>query len=244
MGSSARSFVTALTAYRDAGILDERLGYYASLRQSEDEGDAVSRGRFARYMAVATRAGAASAWFVPEIQALPEAFVSSCLGDPVFAEYEIFLRRLLRMKPHVLGEKEERLLALQAESAGVAQDAFSVLTNVDVDFGAVDTPEGPRPLTQSSFQSFMRSPDRELRRRAYVQFYAAYDAHKNTLAALYSGSVKQDKYRAVVRNFPSARVGRAFPRRRGRERLRQSRRQRSARVCPFSTSTTSCERPR
>ena len=85
------------------------------------------------------------------------------------------------MKPHVLGEKEERLLALQAESAGVAQDAFSVLTNVDVDFGAVDTPEGPRPLTQSSFQSFMSSPDRELRRRAYFQLYAAYDGHKNTL---------------------------------------------------------------
>ena len=67
-------------AYRDGGILDERLGYYASLRQSEDEGDASSRGRFARYMAAATRAGAASAWFVPEIQALPETFVSTCLA--------------------------------------------------------------------------------------------------------------------------------------------------------------------
>ncbi len=204
-------FVTVLAAYRDGAVLDERLGYYASLRQSEDEGDASSRGRFARYMAAATRAGAASAWFVPEIQALPEPFVSACLSDPAFAEYTVFLRRLLRMRPHVLSEQEERLLALQAESAGVAQDAFSVLTNVDVDFGALDTPDGPRPLTQSSFQSFMRSPDRELRRRAYLQFYSAYDGHKNTLAALYAGSVKQDKYRAVVRNFPSARVAALFP---------------------------------
>jgi oligoendopeptidase F len=211
LGSSREAFAAALDFYRDFGLLDERLAYYASLRESEDEGNDESRGRYARYMAAATRAQAAWAWFVPEIQALSEAFVTPCLGDPRFAEYAIFLRRLLRLKPHVLSEKEERLLALQAESSGLAQDAFSVLTNVDVDFGTMDTAEGPRPLTQSSFQGFMRRTDRDLRRRAWFQFYGAYEAHKNTLAALYSGSVKQDKYRAIVRNFPTARAAALFP---------------------------------
>jgi oligoendopeptidase F len=211
LASSPESFVSVLAFYRDFGILDERLAYYASLRQSEDEGDDSARGRFARYMAAATRAQAAWAWLVPEIQALPDSFVEACLSSAPFAEFVVFLRRLIRFKPHVLSEREERLLALQAESAGVAQDAFSVLTNVDVDFGTISTPEGEKPLTQSSFQAFMRNPDRELRRRAYFRFYAAYDSHKNTLAALYSGSVKQDKYRAAVRNFPSARAAALFP---------------------------------
>ena len=211
LGASVEAFGVALDFYRDFGLLDERLAYYASLRENEDEGDGTARGRFARYMSASTRAQGAWAWFVPEIQSLPESFVTPCLGDPRFADYAVFLRRLLRFKPHILGEKEERILALQAESAGVAQDAFSVLTNVDVDFGTVQTAEGPRPLTQSSYQSFLRSPDRDLRKRAFFQFYGAYDAHKNTLAALYSGSVKQDKYRAVVRNFPSARSAALFP---------------------------------
>jgi oligoendopeptidase F len=211
LASSSEGFAGALAFYRDFGLLDERLAYYASLRQNEDEGDDASRGRFARYMAASTRAQGAWAWFVPEIQALSDPFVASCLAQPRFAEFAVYLRKLLRWKPHVLSEKEERLLALQAESAGVAQDAFSVLTNVDLDFGTMETPEGPRPLTQSSYQAFLRSPDRGLRRRAYSQLYGVYEAHKNTLGALYSGSVKQDKYRASVRGFPSARAAALFP---------------------------------
>jgi hypothetical protein len=156
-------------------LLDERLAYYANLRQSEDEGDTESRGRFARYMMAATEAQGAWSWFLPELQTLPESFVASCLADPRFSDYAVFLRKVIRWKPHVLSDKEERLLALQAESAGTAQDAFSVLTNVDIDFGTVDTPEGPRPLSQSTYVSFMRHPDREIRRRAYEKFYAAYD---------------------------------------------------------------------
>jgi oligoendopeptidase F len=209
--SSSGSFLSALDYYRRFGLLDERLSYYSSLRESEDEGDNDSRGRVARYMSASARAQAAWAWFVPEIQSIPESFVASCLTDPRFAEYAVFLRKLLRWKPHVLSEREERLLALQSDTTGVPQDAFSVLTNVDIDFGTIDTAEGPKPLSQSSYAVFLRSADRDLRRRAYFQFYRAYDAHKNTLAALYSGSVRQDKYRATVRNFPSSRLAALFP---------------------------------
>ncbi len=211
LGTSKAGFASALGLYRDFGMLEERLGYYAHLRQTEDEGDNESRGRFARFMMASTKAQEAWAWFVPEIQALSEAFVSSCLADPSFADFSVFLKKLLRMKPHVLSEREERILALQAESEQTASEAFSLLTNVDLDFGMVDTPAGKRPLSQSSFISFMRDGDRGLRSRAYAQFYQAYDSHKNTLAALYAGSAKLDKYRAKVRNYPSARAAALFP---------------------------------
>ena len=211
LGRSAESLRDALAFYRDFGSLDERLGVYASLRQSEDEGLDASRGRFARYLSAATEAQGAWSWMVPELQALSESFVESCLAEPGFAEFAIFVRKLLRFKPHVLSENEERLLALQGETAQTPHEAFSVLTNVDLDFGSLDTPEGPRPLTQSTFSSFMRSPDRALRRRAYSQFYRAFETHKNTLAALYAGSVKQDAYSAKVRNHPGARAASLFP---------------------------------
>jgi oligoendopeptidase F len=211
LGASKDSFLSALSFYRDYGILDERLGSYAGLRQAEDQGEDASRARFARYMSAATRAQGNWAWLEPEIQSLDAAFVESCIADKSFAEYAVYLRKLLRWKPHILSEKEERLLALQAESAIVSEDAFSVLTDVDMDFGTIDTPEGPRPLSQASYSSFIHSPDRELRKRAYFQFYKGFDAHKNTLAALYAGSVKKDKYRAIARNFPSAREASLFP---------------------------------
>ena len=92
--SSREAFIAALEFYRDFGVLDERLAYYASLRQSEDEGDDASRGRYSRYEAASTRAKAAWAWFVPEFQALPDAFIGPLPEGPA-------LRRVRGLPPEV-----------------------------------------------------------------------------------------------------------------------------------------------
>ena len=60
------------------------------------------------------------------------------------------------------------------------------------------------PLSQSTWSSFMINPDREIRRRAYEQFYGTYKAHEQTIAALYEGSVKQDVFNSRIRGFDTA----------------------------------------
>ena len=164
-----------------------------------------------KLMMAAARAHAASSWEAPEIQAIPGADMETFLAHPRTADYRVYLKKILRHKPHILSDKEERLMALHAEGEGVAAETFSVLTNVDMDFGQIDTPEGKRPLTQSTWSVFMENPDRELRRRAYAAFYGCFETHKTTLASLYAGSVKQDVIHARVRNFPSARAAALFP---------------------------------
>jgi len=166
---------------------------------------------FSRFVAASSQGQAAWSWLSPAIQGLDEDFFRMCLNDPVFSDYRVFLARQRRLKPHTLTEAEERILALQNEPSQTAQEAFSVLTNVDFDFGQVATPEGPKPLSQSTFATFMRLSDRSVRRAAYLQFYSAYAAHQHTIAVLYGGSVKLDKYRAQVRKFPSARAMELFP---------------------------------
>ena len=42
LGSSSDALFSALEAYREFSLLGERLGYYAHLRQTEDEGDSTS----------------------------------------------------------------------------------------------------------------------------------------------------------------------------------------------------------
>ncbi|MCL2558690.1 MAG: oligoendopeptidase F, partial [Treponema sp.] len=127
------------------------------------------------------------------------------------ADYRIYLAKIIRYKPHTLSDKEERIVALHSEGDGALGEAFSLLTNVDMDFGRIDLPEGARPLSQSTFGVFMENPDREIRRRAYGEFYARFDGHKNTLAALYSGSVKRDAIKARARGYSSARAAALFP---------------------------------
>src|SRR5205814_1606309 len=84
-------------------------------------------------------------------------------------------------------------------------DAFSQLTNVDMKFGRVVDESGiERPLTQSTFSSFLLKRDRGIRQRAFKQFYEEFDDHKFTLAAALAYSVKSDVFRARARNYPSA----------------------------------------
>jgi oligoendopeptidase F len=211
LGQSADSLAAALAFVRDLGLLEERLVAYTSLRESEDQGLSASRDRTARFMMAQAEAQAAWSYFDPEIQAIPNDRMAVFLAHPALAEFAIWLRKLLRFKPHVLSEKEERLLALQIEANQTAANAFNVLTDVDFNFGTIDTAEGPKPLSHATFSSYMQNPDRELRRKAYQRYYAEYERHKTTLGVLYEGSVQLDRYAARVRNYASARAMSMFP---------------------------------
>jgi len=210
LAQSAESLAGYMGFIRDLGILGERLGYYAMLRQSEDEASGAARAMSGKIAMAGARADAASAWDRPEILAIPEADMEKFLAHPGMADYAVYLRRILRCRPHILGDREERILALHSEGESVPEEAFSALTNADLDFGMVDTPEGRRPLSQSSWSLFMEHPDRDVRRRAYLEFYARFDSHKTTLAALYSGAVKRGAISARIRGHSSARAAALF----------------------------------
>ncbi|MDR1249235.1 MAG: oligoendopeptidase F [Treponema sp.] len=211
LGKSAESLADYLDFSRDLGLLEERLGSYCSLRQAEDGGDNAARAMNGRFAIAAAASHAASSWDAPEIQAIPNDSMTAFLKHPRLGEYTVYLKKLLRHKPYILSDKEERIIALHGEGEDLASEAFSSLTNVDFDFGDIDTPEGRRPLSQSTWQVLMENQDRDLRRRVYQQFYHHFESHKTTLAALYGGSVKNDVIRARVRGYPSALAEALFP---------------------------------
>src|SRR5438093_12071097 len=68
-----------------------------------------------------------------------------------------------------------------------------------------------RPLTQSSFSSFLVKRDPELRERAFHQFYAEFQDHQYTLAAALAYSVKADAFHARARHYSSALEAALFP---------------------------------
>jgi len=212
LGISAKTLAEALNYNVGMlGLLEEKLGYYVMLRQSENISDTHVQGMHSRYMNIATKLAAALSWMDPEIQNIDENLMKNFLEDELLSDYRIYLSRLLRFRSHVLSEKEESLLAKQLESIQVPSRTFSALTDVDMDFGSVNTSEGEKPLTQSTYSSFLLDKDRSVRESAYRTMYGVFDAHKNSLTQLYVGAVLRDKYIADVRGYPSARAMALFP---------------------------------
>jgi oligoendopeptidase F len=183
----------------------DRIGTYAFLRASEDQAAADAQRMVGRFQHVATRAGEAASFIRPEILAIPAATLLEWMELPELAPYRLLLERLVRTRPHVLSEPEEKLLAMQGTFAGTAAKVFRQLTDADLKFGAVTTGQGDRiELSNATFVTLLHDTVPAVRKTAFLQYYAQYESHANTLAATLSGSNERDIYAARVRGYPTA----------------------------------------
>lgn len=211
LGRSAKQLRRALDFSNELGLQLEKAGAYVQLKYSEDIANPDYQAKIARFSFLATRISEASSFFNPEIQAIPKAKMTAFLKHPLLQEYRFMLQCLLRYRPHILTQSEERLLAMQGEVAETPSKVFDQLCDADMKFGEVVDEQGARvELTQSSFRSLLESPKRTVRKEAFQKYYAVMEGHKNTLAAALSGSVQQDIYHARARNYPSAREAALF----------------------------------
>lgn len=206
IGESKESFLGALKAYESVNLLLETVYHYASLKHSADEGDSLAADMEGRAMMAYTQMSSELSFFDPEIQTIDEKKLNSWINEPEFADYKIYVQKLLHFKKYILSEKEERLLSLQGETAQTADKAFSMLTNVDMNkvFGTIEVGGEAKPLTQTTFTTFLKSQDRAIREKAYKMFYKKFEENQNTIAALYSGSVNQDVFETRARGFDSS----------------------------------------
>ena len=211
LSESPDTLRNALDTYCRLLMIFETTGNYAFLLTAGDAEDSTNQDKYGRYIMTATAAEAEISFFVPEIQAIDEKLLSEWCQRPDFNDYKIYLSKLSRLKPYILSEKEERILSLESESGSAFQKSFSMLTNVDINYGKVRTEAGLLPLTQTTWSSFMESPDRNVRKAAYNKFYKAFDQHKNTIATLYTASVQHDVFEAKSRGYKSAREMALFP---------------------------------
>lgn len=185
--------------------LGERLGNYAFLKTAEDQTNSTYQRMIGRFQNVATRAGEAASFIRPEILSIPDEQMQKLLADPLLALHRLNLERLARYKKHTLSEKEERLLAMQGEMAQTPTTVFRQLHDADLKFGSLQNEDGEEiELSPSTYSRFMISPNRAVRKNAFHQFYAQYQAHENSLAAILSGSVQKDIYYARARGYESA----------------------------------------
>jgi oligoendopeptidase F len=189
----------------------ERLGHYSSLRYSEDSSNNENLSRRAELTNLLTKVNEAASYINPEIQAISDDKFQRLLNDPALADWSIALGKLRRFRPHTLSEREERLLTLSAPVLRGHSETFSQLTNVDMKFGALVDEQGQEvALSQSTYLSFLHRQDRDLRRRAFHQFYHEFDDHKYSLASALASSVRADVFSAKIRNYPSAREASLF----------------------------------
>lgn len=205
LGRSAADLAACLQMDSAMDRQAERIGTYAFLKTAEDAANSTYQAMRARFLNAASRAAQQASYIRPEIMAIPPETMARFLDDPALQLYRVKLERLLRYRPHTLSDREERLLAMQTEMAQVAQQAFRQLNDADLKFGTITNERGETiELSHATFATLLNSPSRDVRRRAFQQYYAQFAGHVNTLAATLNGAIQRDVYYARARNYPSA----------------------------------------
>src|SRR5947207_15511725 len=212
VGVSAQTLAAVLEFEKSLEMKMERAHHYASLQLAGDSTNNEYLARIGQLQNLLTKIGEAAAFVVPEILSIDDEKFAQFIAQPALKDWRIKLSKIRRMKPHVLSEPEERLLSLGSVALSGYDDAFSQLTDVDMKFGVLADETGREiPLTQSSFSSFLVKRDHQLRKRAFLQFYAEFQDHQYTLAASLAYSVKADVFRARARNYSTALEAALFP---------------------------------
>ncbi len=202
---SAATLLDGIRLMENAEIIMGKLYAYAVMKSHEDTSKEFYQALADRVGYLLTKLTAAISFYTPEILSGGKEVIDGFLGQSEdLKQYAFFFENILRMAPHTLTPSEEELLARSGEVARGPENIFSLFTNADMVFPEVFDEDGNTiELSEERYTRLIRSQDRQVRREAYEGLFGTYSKYRNSLAAMYSSSVKGDLFYAMSRKYGS-----------------------------------------
>lgn len=189
-----------------------KLYTWAHLKHDEDLKETVYKSAYERIDAYYHIFAEETSWIEPEILSLNYETLQGYVTDPTLSDYHFFLEKLFRLKPHTLAPPLEKLLASAEQPLGTPHKTFSAINDADFRFPKVKNSQGKElELTHGTYGLYLRDPDRELRRNAFLALHEKYQEFENTMASLLAGQVQKHVFYAKTKNYSSALEAALYP---------------------------------
>lgn len=217
LGDGGETLLSAIKKIEEISQIVGNLFVYAGLSSFEDLRVGENSARFSEAQALFARLGEETAFFSPELLAIPEEKLAQMIDDTWGLHmYRHSIDETLRLRKFTLSESEEKILAAASDPLGKYGNTFTALNNADMKFGEMTDEEGNTvELTKARYGSFIYSTNRQVREDAWKGLHKEYEKVGNTLAANYEGHVKARVFLAKTRGYDSrlqaATYGSAIP---------------------------------
>jgi oligoendopeptidase F len=181
---------------------------YARLRSAEDTRDQEYQAMTARVGALSAEVSSALSFLEPELIALDADTLAAFRdAEPALREYDHYFDDVRRQAEHTRSPEVEAVLSDLGEVLDAPREAYSMLTNADMEFPTVEDPDGEAvELSLSNFTTQLRRPDRDYRRRVHETFYEEWGDYRNTVGTTLSKAVTTHVTAAEIRDYDSARA--------------------------------------
>lgn len=206
LGEDGESLLDALQQRDEASKLLYQMYVYVHLRHYEDMTNPRYQALTDRAASMAARVGAATAFFEPEILAIPDERLDEFFQSvDALGVYKHELSEIRRQREHIRSAEVEALLASAQEVTRSPDDIFGMLVDADLKFPVIKDDQGNDvELTHARYVPvFMESKNRDVRRSAFEALYNTYGSYRNTIGTSFASHIRSRMFFAKARNYKS-----------------------------------------
>ena len=207
LGQTGQTLLQALQMNDQLAEVLGRLLVYATMRYHEDTTRTHYQALSDRAASLAAEAGTATAFFIPEILAIPAERMESYFAQEAgLALYRHQIDDIIRAKPHVRSAEVEQVLAGFQELAQAPDRTFEMIDNADLPpfLPTIHDDEGNEvQLTTGNYGVYSRSVKREVRQAAFEGIHSTFKKLQNTIATNLGNQVKKNLIYARARRYDS-----------------------------------------
>ncbi len=203
---SPADLADALEVYFELDKDLSRLYGYASMRADEDIRESGPQGMEQALRALWSQLQTETAWFEPEILAIPGKKLSKAIErTAALAPYVRYLERLEKRREHVLDAEGEAMLGLASRVSGVGGTVSGILRNAEIPWPTITLADGTQLRVDPTGYGMGRSRmDRADRVATYEAFYGQLDAFEGSFAASLSATVNDHVFASQARGYSSS----------------------------------------
>lgn len=205
MTNSARDLCETLDLYMECCKTYSLAANYAGRAADVDTRNTGNQANDQRMTAVIVEIRSRLAFLEPAILRLSQDTLDRFMEEePKLSLYRLLFEELQRTREHTLSTELEELLAATGGMQQTPQEVFSLFSNADLEFPEImDENKEQVRITHGRYISMLSSKDRSVRKAAFFGLYSTYKKFQNTLAALYSGQVRQLMFQSRARHYGS-----------------------------------------
>ena len=204
---SKEILLEALELERDIDVDFGKVYVYAHLKHDQDTSNDVYSNLESRARSLGVKLSSAWSFFLPKLMEIDADTLTEWAEDESFKDFKLDIEKINKRRPHVLSDKEEKLLAEAGEVLSTPTSTYMMFNNADLTFDKAKDKDGKEySVTQGTFVDLLKSSDRELRKSAYENLYSAYQGFENTMSKTLEGVVNAHIFTSNARGYESARA--------------------------------------
>lgn len=203
--NSPKNLLDALNLYTETMKKLEKAYVYSHMKHDEDNANSIYIELLGKATSALTQFSSCASFFIPELLQAEKSIIKNYINElDDLKVYEFMLDEIFLQKSHTLSKDQEYIVASYGEVLNSTDEIFSILNDVDMNFGTIKDIHGNEfTVTHATYSNLMESDSRDVRKAAYNAMYSKYKELNNTLATIYNYNVKKNVVSANLRKYQS-----------------------------------------